>query len=78
MTNRRLLLGLALIPVAIGLGFAMGLAVISILNWILPPFQIEDDDTVRDYGPVALAYLTWGMTTVATLLVGWRRLRSRQ
>jgi hypothetical protein len=75
MPTKNLLLGLALIPVAVGLGFAAAYAVILALNWMLPPFQIEDDDTLRDYGPVALAYVAWVVTTLVTLVVGWRRLR---
>jgi len=43
-------------------------------NAVLPPFREDlDDDTVRDFAPVALASFTWMVTTVAILIVGLRR-----
>lgn len=51
------------------------MAVIGISNAILPPFQMADDDTLRERIPVALAYLAWGVTTLVVMLLGWRWLR---
>jgi hypothetical protein len=50
------------------------MAVITVLGVVLPPFREEfDDDTMREFVPVALVYLTWAITTVAALLLALRR-----
>jgi hypothetical protein len=62
------------VSVAIGVGYVAGMAMMSLLNVVLPPFREEvDEDTVREFAPVALAYLTWTVMTVAVVLVALRR-----
>ena len=63
-------LGLAVAAVAAG--FAAGWLVIGVLGAILPPFGPQDDDTLRDRVPVVLAYLAWGVTSLAVFVLGWR------
>jgi len=48
------------------------MAFLGILKAVLPPFQPSDGDTLREFIPVALAYLTWGATTLVILVLGWR------
>ena len=48
------------------------MAVVGILNAVLPPFQLTDDDTLRERIPVALAYPTWWATTLVIVVLGWR------
>ena len=74
-TMRKPLLALALLTVAVFVGFAFGWGMIMFLNAVLPPFRPEDDDTLRERIPVALTYLTWGGTTLIVLVVSWQRLR---
>ena len=49
-----------------------GMAVVGILNAVLPPFQLADDDTLRERIPVALAHPTWWSTTLVIVVLGWR------
>lgn len=70
---------LAIAATAVILGFAAGIAVIAIANSVLPPFREDvDDDTIREFVPVALAYLAWVATSAVVILVGWRRLTRKQ
>ncbi len=71
----RPLAALALVAVAVVVGFAAAWGVMTVLGAMLPPFQPEDDDTLREYIPVALAYMTWAATTLIVLVVGLGRLR---
>ena len=48
------------------------MAVVGILNAVLPPFQLADDDTLRERITVALAYPTWWSTTLVIVVLGWR------
>ncbi len=64
-------LGAAHLVVAIRLGSCAVFAVIGLSNVILPPFGPEDDDTLREFIPVALAYLVGGVTTVLVVVAGW-------
>ncbi len=59
------------------LGYLAALAVIEIARVILPPFQPDDDDTLREFVPVVLAYATWLVTSLAVAVVAarWRRRR---
>lgn len=70
---RRLALFLALIAVAVGVGFGAAYVAILAINAVLPPFRIEDDDTLRERIPVAITYAVWGLTTLALIVIGWRR-----
>lgn len=48
------------------------MALVGILNAVLPPFQLADDDTLRERITVALAYPTWWSTTLVIVVLGWR------
>ena len=74
---RRALIGLAILGIALGLGFVAGLAVIVVLNAVLPPFRPEDDETLRELIPAALAYLTMAGTAGLVIFTAWRRWCSR-
>jgi hypothetical protein len=50
------------------------MAVITVVGVVRPFREDVDDDTIREFAPVALAYFTWGLTTVGILLVAGRRL----
>ncbi len=73
MSGRRILFALALIAAGGVVGFAMALGVIDLLNLVLPPFRPEDDDTLREFIPAALAYATWVITALLVFVVSWRR-----
>jgi hypothetical protein len=61
---------------AVGFGLAFG--VIGLWGAVQGPFLPEWDDTWRERIPVGLAYLTWGATIVAGLIVAWRVTRRPQ
>jgi hypothetical protein len=44
------------------------------VSTVVPPFRREDDDTLREFVPVALTYSTWAATTLVVAVVGWRRI----
>jgi ABC-type antimicrobial peptide transport system permease subunit len=74
MQLRFLIAAAAVVGIAVLAGFVAGFGVIWLTNALLPPFREEvDDDTMREFAPVALAYLTWAVTTVAVLLFALRR-----
>jgi hypothetical protein len=73
----RAVLGLAVLGIALGLGLVAGLLVIAVINAVLPPFRAEDDETLREFVPAALAYATMAGTAAVVVLVAWRRPRSR-
>lgn len=64
--------GGALVVAAVVAGFAAALLVIVIANAFLPPFRPEDDDTLREFIPVAIAYVAGGTTALIGLVAGWR------
>lgn len=72
----RALLGLVVLALAVMIGFMAAWAFLVAMNAVLPPFREEDDDTLREFIPVAIAYAIWAATTVLVLAVAWRRLRS--
>lgn len=74
----KVVLGIALIGAAMGAGFAAGMGAIALLSAVLPPFRPEDDETLRELVPAALAYGAWAATTLLVIVLGWRRLRSRK
>lgn len=74
--NRVLVVGLLVFSVLAGFGAAIGL--MAVLNAVLPPFQIGDDDTAREYIPVARTYLTWSFTAVIVFAAGMRLMRRRR
>lgn len=76
-TPSRALLGLLVLACALGIGFLAACAVLLVLNAFLPQFVREDDDTLREFIPVALAYATMAGTTMLVLFAAWRRFRSR-
>ena len=59
-------------------GFAAAIGLTVILNAVLPPFQLEGDDTDREYIPVALGYLTRVATAVIGFVGGLRLIRRRR
>ena len=73
-TVRWIALLISLGTIAIVLGFAAAVLVLVFLEAVLPPFRPTDDDTLRAFVPVALAYLAWAVGTVVTLVLGWRRI----
>jgi hypothetical protein len=75
MSMRQVAVLLALVAVAVPLGFAAGLVVLLGLSAALPPFRREDGDTLREFVPVALGYVAWAATTALALVAGWRRVR---
>jgi hypothetical protein len=74
-TVRWIALLLSLGTIAIVIGFGAAVLVLIFLEAVLPQFQPADDDTLRAFVPVVLAYLAWGVGTVVTLVLGWRRIR---
>lgn len=69
---RRAALFILIAGSAAAVGFGFALAVIGLWGTVQGPFQPEWDDTWRERVPVGLAYLTWGATMVAGLLIAWR------
>jgi hypothetical protein len=65
------------IVLAAVLGYLAALAVVEIARAILPPFHLNDDDTLREFVPVVLAYGTWLLTSSAVVVIAarWRRRR---
>jgi DNA-binding CsgD family transcriptional regulator len=53
---------------AVALGFGAGLFVIGAFGVVMPFRYPEDDDTLRERIPVALAYLTWLGTSIAVFV----------
>jgi hypothetical protein len=70
MNLKRLVAIAAITGLGIALGFGAALAWISIWGWF-DPFRPEYDDTWHEFVPVAIAYLLWGLTAIASLVVGW-------
>jgi cytochrome bd-type quinol oxidase subunit 1 len=75
MNLRTSVFAAGLFALSVSLGFVAGLAMIAILGAVLPSFRPNDDDTMREFVPAALAYSVWGATTLVTLAFGWRRIR---
>jgi len=71
-------LWLTLTTTALIIGFGLAWVVLAAVNAALPPFGIEDDDTLRERIPVALAYGTWAMTTLVGAVLSWRWVRRRR
>ncbi len=71
------LLALGLLVLAVGIGFLVAWGLLYTMIAVLPPFRPEDDETLREFIPAALTYLTWGTTTLIVFIVGLRRLRRR-
>jgi hypothetical protein len=69
----RPLLAIGLLAVAAFVGFAAGWFVLIVLSALLPPFEPEDGDTMREFAPVAIAYLTSAATTVLLVVLGLKR-----
>jgi hypothetical protein len=44
---------------------------------VLPPSRFEDGDTLREFVPAALAYGTWGLTSVVGSALAWRKVSRR-
>jgi hypothetical protein len=72
----RLILAIALAAFAIGLGWALGVGFINLVNAI-SPLRPEDDDTARDFIPVAIGYFIWALTATQVFLIGWRSIKRR-
>ena len=73
---RKALVVLAIVGIALGLGVAAGLGALLVTNAMLPAFRLEDDETLRELIPAAVAYATMAGTTCLVVFVAWR-LRSR-
>lgn len=75
---KRLLLWLALTAAAVCLGFAVAWVVLAAATALLPPFRFpDDDDSLREFGPVLLAYGSWAMTSLLGTILAWRWVRRR-
>lgn len=70
-------LWMALTAVAALIGFALAGMVLLGLEAVLPPFRREDDDTLRQFVPVALAYATWSATAIAGAILAGRWIARR-
>jgi hypothetical protein len=75
-TLSRSVLGLVLLAMALVIGVLAAAAVAFAMNAVLPPFRREDDDTLREFIPVAITYTTMAGTTALVAYVAWRRLRA--
>ncbi len=63
---------------AVVIGFGLAWVALLALQAILPPFRYpEDDDTLREFVPVAIAYATWALTSLVGAVLAWRWVRSR-
>lgn len=70
---RGLVAWLALTALAVAVGFATAWVALEAAIAILPPFRFpDDDDTLREYGPVVLAYATWTLTSLTGSILAWR------
>ena len=74
---KRFVIWLVVTALAVAIGFGLAGVVLSVFNWVLPPFQIEDDDTLRERVPVLIAYATWAITSVVGAVWAWRLTRDR-
>jgi hypothetical protein len=75
---RSVLVWLALTACAVGVGFGLALVTMLALDAVLPPFKVPaDDDTLRERGPVLIAYATWGLTSFVGAVLAWRWVRRR-
>jgi hypothetical protein len=64
---------------AIAIGFGLAWVALFAVNAMLPPFRFpEDDDSLRDYGPAAVAYATWVVSSVVGTVLAWRWVRRRR
>ncbi len=75
MTTRKPIVALGLLALAVFVGFCAGWGLLLVMNAVLPPFRPEDGGTLREFIPVALAYLTMAVTALLVLVAGWRRIR---
>jgi uncharacterized membrane protein YidH (DUF202 family) len=69
----KLVAWLLLMGAACLIAVGVGMAVLAVANAVLPPFGVEDDDTMREFGPVALAYGSMGITALLGAVWSWRR-----
>jgi hypothetical protein len=71
-------LWLVLVACAIVVGFGLAWLALVAVNAVLPPFEYpEHDDTLRDHGPVIIAYATWGLSSLVGAVLAWRWVRRR-
>jgi hypothetical protein len=75
---RSLVVWIALTVCAVVVGFGLAWVALFGLNTALPPFNYPaDDDTLRERGPVIIAYTTWGLTSLVGAVLAWRWVRRR-
>lgn len=78
LTRREVCCRLALTACAVVVGFGLAWVALFALNAVLPPFNYPaDDDTLRERGPVFIAYATWGLTSLVGAVLAWRWVRRR-
>jgi hypothetical protein len=75
---RTLITWIALTAVAVVVGFGLAWVALFAVNAVLPPFRREDDGTLREFVPAAIAYGTWAITSAGGALWAWRWVRRRQ
>jgi hypothetical protein len=74
---RRLSTWLFLAGLSIIVGFGLAVAVIAVSNALLPPFRPQDDETMRELGPVLIAYAVWAITSLGGATLAWRFVNRR-
>jgi hypothetical protein len=72
LTPKKAILTAALAAAAIVIGFGAAASLTVIVNAIWPFNYPQDDDTLRERLPVALAYFTWAGTALIVFVLGWR------
>ena len=68
----------ALTALAVVVGFGLAWVALFALSAVLPPFRREDDGTLREFVPAAVAYATWGLTSLVGATLAWRWVRRRR
>lgn len=68
------LLVLSVLLIALVSGFIAATILVVVMQAVLP-FRSEDEGTLRELVPAALAYLAWAAGSGVTFALGWRRIR---
>ena len=73
MALKRLATWAMLTGIAVAMGFGLAIVALNVVNGMLPPFRVpEDDDSMRELVPVAVAYGVWGVTSLLGSALAWR------
>ena len=74
----KVLLIMLLTAIGVAVGFGMVWVVLGLSNLLLGPFKPEYDDTLRERGPVAIAYLVWVVCAIAFPSIGLLLMRRKR